>query len=149
MSLPDTIKNIIARSESEGNFETAEYKYADSVYWATFGRRNEWKSHSLDTAEANSNSYIYNYMWGPSEFTALGTLKNYDRVEALSEIKVPTLFIAGEYDEARKPTVNFLSKMVPNSQTVFIPNAGHSSMTDNSKEYNQAIKHFLMKIKKD
>ena len=38
---------------------------------------------------------------GPSEFTVIGSLKTWDVREELHKIKVPTLVINGEYDEAR------------------------------------------------
>ncbi|MEJ0057298.1 MAG: hypothetical protein WDN75_17555 [Bacteroidota bacterium] len=39
-------------------------------------------------------------MWGSTEFNAIGN-KNFDRVNRLHELKLPVLFIAGRYDEAR------------------------------------------------
>ena len=45
------------------------------------------------------------YMWGPSEFVATGKLREYDRIGQLSRLKIPTLFLAGEYDEARPATM--------------------------------------------
>lgn len=142
-SLSDSIQMIIKESEMSGSFDTKEYKYADSVYWATFGRRHPWPKHELDTIEALSNDFIYNYMWGPSEFTALGTLKKYDKHKHLSKIKVPTLFIAGEYDEARESTVRYFQSLVPGSKVAIIDDAGHSSMTDNPDQYLKALKTFI------
>jgi proline iminopeptidase len=43
---------------------------------------------------------VYEYIWGPSEFTVTGSLKNYDRTARLQEIAIPTLFTCGRYDEA-------------------------------------------------
>ncbi len=142
-TLSDSIQIIIKESEESGSFQTNSYKYADSVYWATFGRRHSWPKHELDTVEALSNSFIYNYMWGPSEFTALGTLKNYDNHKNLAKIKVPTLFIAGEYDEARESTVRYFQSLVSGSEVAIIDDAGHSSMTDNPEQYLSALRTFI------
>ncbi|QNL21547.1 proline iminopeptidase-family hydrolase [Hyphobacterium sp. CCMP332] len=145
-SLSDSIQGIISEAEMSENFDTPEYRFADSVYWSKFGRRNPWPLHPLDDGKAESNKFIYKYMWGPSEFTALGTLKNYDNHQNLSRIKIPTLFIAGEFDEARSSTVRYFQSLVPGSEMAIIKNAGHSSMTDNPKQYLKELSPFISKI---
>ena len=82
-------------------------------------------------------------MWGPTEFTATGTLLHYDRVKSLKTITVPTLFITGEFDEARPATVRYFQSLVPNSKFVVIDDAGHGTMHDNKRENIKAIKDFL------
>lgn len=85
-------------------------------------------------------------MWGPSEFTATGTLKNYDRFENLKEIKVPTLFLTGEFDEARPSTVRSFHNQVRGSEFVVIEGAGHGTMHDNRDQNIEAIRSFLNRI---
>src|ERR1700692_4629342 len=43
---------------------------------------------------------VYYTMNGPSEFHVIGTIKNWDRTDRLSEIHVPTLITSGRYDES-------------------------------------------------
>ena len=85
-------------------------------------------------------------MWGPSEFTSIGTLKYYDLSNRLGEIAVPTLFITGEFDEARPTTVKYFQSQVPNSEFVEIKGSGHATMHDNLKDNVKAIRDFLNKI---
>ncbi|GAA5037838.1 proline iminopeptidase [Marivirga lumbricoides] len=143
MQLPDSVQAYIAEAEATNNYNSTAYQYANELYWSQFGLRSEYKRHPLDTVEASGNSFIYNYMWGPSEFTATGTLKNYDNVQALKAVEVPALFVTGEYDEARPATVKRLQKMVPNSKFAIIDDAGHSTARDNSQQYNEVISQFL------
>lgn len=82
-------------------------------------------------------------MWGPTEFTSTGTLINYNRVQSLKTITVPTLFITGEFDEARPTTVKYFQSLVPNSKFVMIEGAGHGTMHDNRSQNISAIKNFL------
>ncbi|MBK6265164.1 proline iminopeptidase-family hydrolase [Marivirga sp. S37H4] len=147
-SLPDSVQSLIAQAEESGNYNTKEYKYADSIYWANFGLRTDYGGHEWDTIPAPSNKFIYNNMWGPSEFTATGILKSYDNKEALKEVKVPVLFVTGEYDEARPQTVKHFQSLVPNSEFKVIEGAGHATMKDNSSQYNQAIHQFLQEVEK-
>jgi len=87
-------------------------------------------------------------MWGPSEFTATGTLINYERVESLGEIQVPTLYVCGENDEARPETVAYFKDKTPGAKLAVIKNAAHITMHDNPEENNRVIREFLDELEK-
>jgi len=142
-SLPDSIQQYIQKGEQTKIYDSPEYLRANTFFAKNFGLRTERGKSVLDTADAKKNSFIYEYMWGPTEFTATGTLLNYDRVESLQTIKVPVLFITGEFDEARPQTVQRFQQMVPGSKFAVIPNAGHSTMHDNREENIKVLKAFL------
>jgi proline iminopeptidase len=82
-------------------------------------------------------------MWGINEFFSTGTLKNYDRTGDLSKIKLPVLYITGEYDAARPATVRYYQSLTPNSRFKQTSNAGHMTMQDNAPEDIRAISEFL------
>ncbi|MDP3393143.1 proline iminopeptidase-family hydrolase [Sediminibacterium sp.] len=145
-TLPDSIQIAIAEAEKTGNFNSAAYTNANTVYAKNFGVRNTRLSSDLDTIMAAGNGFIYNYMWGPTEFTATGTLINYDRISSLPKIKVPALFITGEFDEARPQTVRYFSSLVKNSQFGIIEGAGHGTMHDNKAKNIQLIKDFIATV---
>lgn len=145
-TLPDSIQSAIAVGEKTRDFNSAAYLNANTVYAKNFGVRNTRLKSDLDTTMAASNSFIYNYMWGPTEFTATGTLIKYDRVKKLKHIKVPCLFITGEYDEARPETVRYFSSLVKRSQFGIIEGAGHGTMHDNKIKNIQLIKDFIASV---
>lgn len=145
-TLPESIQIAIAEGEKTGDFNSAAYINANTVYAKNFGVRNSRLTSDLDTIIASSNGFIYNYMWGPTEFTATGTLIKYDRVSSLSKIKVPALFITGEFDEARPQTVRYFSSLVKNSQFGIIEGAGHGTMHDNKVKNIQVIKDFIASV---
>lgn len=142
-TLPDSIQLAIKNGEKTHDYKSAAYENANEVYGKNFGVRKTRLTSDLDTAISKGNDFIYNYMWGPTEFTATGTLINYDRVESLKNIKVPTLFITGEFDEARPITVKYFQSLAPNSKFVMIEGAGHGTMHDNKIQNISAIKTFL------
>lgn len=146
-TLPDSIQLAIKDGEKKQDYESAAYKNANEVFNKNFGVRKVRLTSELDTSTAKGNKFIYNYMWGPTEFTATGTLINYDRVQSLKNIKVPTLFITGEFDEARPTTVKYFQSLVPNSRFVVIESAGHGTMHDNRSQNLSAIKGFLDSLK--
>jgi len=146
--LPDSIQAVINKHSKTGTFESPEFQQAVGVYYQNYLARNLPWSADLDSAFANINQDVYQYMWGPSEFTATGNLKNYERSDKLPEVKVPTLFITGEFDEATPSTVRYFQDLVPNSQLEVISNAAHITMHDNPEENNRVISEFLAELEK-
>jgi len=142
-TLPEEMQAIIENANETGNYGSEEYQKADTYYWGQFGLRTAKNDHPLDTVEVSGNGIIYNYMWGPSEFRCTGTLKDFDRTESLREISVPTLFVTGEYDEARPQTVKYFSELVSDSKFEVVQGAGHSTLHDNQEGYNKILKEFL------
>ncbi len=142
-TLPDSIQLAIKTGEKNHDFESPAYKNANEVFNKNFGVRKTRLTSELDTSTLKGNTFIYNYMWGPTEFTSTGTLINYNRVQSLKTITVPTLFITGEFDEARPTTVKYFQSLVPNSKFVMIEGAGHGTMHDNRSQNISAIKNFL------
>jgi proline iminopeptidase len=142
-TLPPKMQDIIRQANESGDYGSKEYQKADAYYWSQFGLRSAQKDHPLDTIEVSGNRVIYNYMWGPSEFRCTGTLKEFDRTERLSEISVPTLFVTGEYDEARPETVKYFSTLVPDSEFEVVEGAGHSTLHDNQEGYIKILRGFL------
>ncbi len=148
-SLPDSIQQAIRTNEKNKTYDAPEYQRAMRVYYENFlARKLPW-SPDIDSAFANMGKNVYEYMGGPSEFTMPGVLKDYDRTDRLSDIEVPTLFIVGEFDEARPTTVKYYQTLVPNSKYVMIKNAGHMTMQDNPEEDIKAISDFLNEIDKN
>lgn len=145
-TLPEETQEIINEANETGGYNTEDYKKADAYYWSQFGLRSSKNAHPLDTVEVSGNAIIYNYMWGPSEFRCTGTLKDFDRTESLSKIEVPTLFVTGEYDEARPETVEYFSNLTPNSTFKVVEGAGHSTLHDNQEGYNLILSNFLKSI---
>ncbi|MGA7837106.1 MAG: hypothetical protein WB996_04015, partial [Ignavibacteriaceae bacterium] len=109
--------------------------------------KHPWSA-DLDSAFAQTGVNVYLHMDGQSEFTLSGNLKDYDATGKLGNIKVPTLFMGGEYDEARPGTVRYYASLVPGSQVAIIPGAGHITMHDNPETNNKAVRDFLHGIEK-
>lgn len=145
-TLPDSIQTAIRIGEETGEFTSYAYLSADTVFTKNFGLRKERLKGRLDTVDAERNDFIYNHMWGPTEFTAAGTLKDYDNLESLRQVKVPVLFVTGEFDEARPETVRYFQSLVRDSEMVIIKGAGHATMHDNLAQNTTAIRDFMNQI---
>ena len=55
---------------------------------------------------------LYNYMWGPSEFKANGTLKNFDLSDELFKLDLPVLITCGRFDEAHPKSMAKFNKLI-------------------------------------
>jgi proline iminopeptidase len=142
-TLPDTIQKAIRVNEERKTFETPEYKQAIKIYYEKFVARKLPWSPDIDSSFSKMGINVYTYMGGPSEFTMIGPLKDYDRTKRLPEIKIPTLFISGEFDEARPYTVKYYAGLVKGSKFEIIKNAAHMTMQDNAAENLKVINDFL------
>jgi proline iminopeptidase len=86
---------------------------------------------------------VYLTMWGPSEFFATGSLKDYDRAARLKEITVPVLFTAGRYDEATPETTRFYQSQIPGSSLMVFENSAHMAMLEETDRFVQVVRDFL------
>jgi proline iminopeptidase len=145
-TLPEATQKAIRESERQKNYENEAYKEAMKVYYKAYVRRSDKSKSEQDSAAKFFGENVYNFMWGPSEFTATGNLLNYNRLKDLPKITVPTLLTAGEYDEARPSSVRYYTSLIPGAQFKEIPQAAHSTMMDNPKEYIGVLRQFLKKM---
>ena len=145
-TLPAATQKAIRESERLKDYTNEAYKEAMEVYYKAYVRRSDKSKSQQDTAAKFFGENVYNFMWGPSEFTATGNLLNYNRLKDLPKITVPTLLTAGEFDEARPSSVRYYTSLIPGAQFKEIPQAAHSTMMDNPKEYIGVLREFLRKM---
>jgi len=147
-TLPDSVQTVIHKSEAAKTTDSPEYQAAVAQFYALYlARKLPWSA-DIDSSFAQMNAGLYTYMDGPSEFTLTGTLRDYDRSDRLPEISIPTLLIGGQYDEAVPSTVKYYQTLIPRSEQVIVPNAGHLTMQDDSAAYIGAIRDFLRRADK-
>ena len=147
-TLPDPVQQAIRVNEKYKTYDDAAYQSAVQLYYEGFVARNLPRSVDLDSCFAQMGDNVYMYMAGPSEFSITGELKNYERTDRLKEIQVPTLFIAGEFDEARPATVQYYQSLVPGAQFEMIKGAGKLTTQDNPEQSIKVVRDFLEGLEK-
>jgi len=145
-TLPDTIQVVLKNSINNVRQDSSKLTSAVNYYANTFYTRKQPISADVDSTVSQTGLNVYRYMWGNNEFFATGTLKDYDRTDELNKIKVPTLYITGEFDAARPITVKYYQSLTPNSKLVITKNAGHMTMHDNPEEDLKTISNFLVEL---
>jgi len=142
-SLPDDVRATIEKCEANSDFENPDYQSAVMEFYKKHLCRLENWPDCLNRAFEHLNFSIYYYMWGPSEFTVTGVLKDYERTEILKEIQKPVLFTCGRYDEATPETVEFYSKNLPGSEFYIFEDASHNHHLEKPEEFLNLISKFM------
>lgn len=145
-TLPDTLQRAIARHEAAGTFDAPEYQSAVMAFYRLYLSRLEPWSPDIDSTFAEFGTEVYGYMWGPSEFTGVGTLKDYDVTGSLGRLRAPTLLTTGEHDEALPATVRYYASLIPGADVAIIPGAAHLTMQDNPTENIRVVRAFLRRV---
>ncbi len=145
LELPKEMQAAVHAAERSGEFESPAYQAALNAFYAQHVcRLDPWPDcvqRALSPEKMGQDVYLY--MCGPSEFTITGTLKDYERVDRLKEITVPTLFICGRYDEATPAATEYYHRNMPGSQFVVIENASHLSHAERPEAFNRTLRAFL------
>ncbi|TRZ75451.1 MAG: alpha/beta fold hydrolase [Bacteroidetes bacterium] len=142
---PPNIRDTIRKYEENRNFASPSYQNAMMYFYRQHVCRLDPWPNCLNQAMGKFGKDVYEYMWGPSEFTATGTLKYTDLSEQLSRIKVPTLFTCGEFDEATPATTIFYQSKLPGSELYIFQEASHEHHLEKPDEYIQVTRNFLKK----
>jgi proline iminopeptidase len=89
------------------------------------------------------NKSIYVPMQGPSELGASGTLAEWDRVEDLRSIDVPTLVIGGAHDTMDPEHLRDMASRFPQGSYLHCPEGSHLSMYDDQQTYMTGLVEWL------
>lgn len=143
--LPPAVRTALDVHEAAGTIDSPEYAAATDSFYARHVRRLPVTPEPRCEG-VTSNREIYLQMWGPTEFRATGSLRTWSRAEQLRQITVPTLFIAGEYDEAVPATLETFRATMPDARLVVIPEAAHGVLREKSAEYVAAVGAFLRAV---
>lgn len=144
--LPSNIQQILQEHEDAGTTDDPEYQEA----MMTFYRRHvcrldpwpDYVSRSFD----GMGLQVYSTMFGPSEFHATGTLKDWDITHRLSEIDVPTLITSGRYDEATPAIAETTHAHIPISEWVLFEHSSHMPFVEEPDRYHRVLNEFLTRV---
>jgi proline iminopeptidase len=88
---------------------------------------------------------VYHRMWGPSEFTCNGILRDYDRTGRLRDFKLPVLYTCGRHDEASPDTVAFYCSKTPGARLEVFEESSHLAHLEEPGRYLTILRDFLDK----
>lgn len=141
--LPEDVQETLRKHAAAGTFDDPEYVTAGEVFYRRHVCRTDpWPEYFTLTND-NLRAEVYNTMWGPSEFHATGTLRDWDVTDQLGKIAIPTLVTCGRYDEASPALAEMIQRGIPNAQLAVIEDASHMAHGEQNEEYLRVLTAFL------
>lgn len=144
--LPAAVQATLNACEGSAPPPAAQCDAAVEAFYARFWRLRPapaWaiayeKDHGLKLA-AN----LYNAMWGPNEFRATGSLRDYDGEPLLKRIAAPALFLIGDSDEVTEETARRFTRETPGARLHVIADAAHRTQSDQPDAYIDTMGQWL------
>ncbi|MHC1710338.1 MAG: proline iminopeptidase-family hydrolase [Methanomassiliicoccales archaeon] len=124
-ALPEKERSAILECEARGDYTAPAYAEAMNVFYRRHVCRLPVWPENLDRTLQGMGLDVYNTMWGPSEFTLTGNMRDLDVTAFLPELQVPVLYTCGEFDEATPATTRHYSELTPGSLMTVFPGASH------------------------
>lgn len=145
-ALPAEDQDVIARHEAAGHTSCPEYQAALLAYYRRHVCRLKPWPDEVERAFAGAGMPVYETMWGPSEWAATGTLRDFDRADRLEELRLPALFTCGRYDEATPETVEFYRSRLPGARLTVFEHSSHMAHLEERERYLEEVSRFLRMV---
>jgi proline iminopeptidase len=144
--MPAPERELIERLEAEGKMLSPEYEEAMLPFYRRHVcRLDPWPDYVVRSFDRMATT-IYHHMAGPSEFRIIGTLKDWDIMDRLGEIRVPALITCGEYDECRPVHTREVAARIPGSRLEIVPDASHLSFAERPDVFMPLVNGFLADV---
>lgn len=145
-TLPPETRRLLVACDTPGAVPKEACDAATEAFYARYVRLAEPPPEVAAYRAALPRSFspdIYNHLWGRAEFTATGTLKDYDGRPLLKRLDGRrTLFVCGEHDEALPATVADFARTA-RAEFRTVPNAAHVIFNDNPAAYLAILRPWL------
>jgi proline-specific peptidase len=141
--MPAEDRAVIEQCEAAGTTSSERYTTAMTRFYERHVCRLDPWPPEVQEMFAQVNAEVYGHMWGASEFTVTGTLREFDVTADLPSLRLPVLFTCGEFDEARPETVRRHAALVPGARVVEVPGASHLPLLERPEAYWRAVRDFL------
>ena len=144
--MPRDMQDAIKKATESGDYSSPEYQAAEAEYMRQHcaGEVTENDPECLRRPKkAGRESYVVG--WGPNEFTPLGTLKDYDVIDQLGDIKEPALIINGGNDLCTPYVAKFMYDRIPNSEWELFRTCRHMCFVEDNDHYVEVLKKWMNK----
>ncbi len=146
--LPPDVQQTLLRHEAAGTYDNPDYQEAMNVFYGRHVCRAdpmpEYVQRTFDGIDRNPE--VYFCMNGPSEFHVIGTLKDWDNIPRLGEIRVPTLVTSGRHDEATPLIAETVHTGIPGSEWVIFEESSHMAHAEEPERYRTVLDDFLTRV---
>jgi len=147
-ALPRDVQEMLLTHETAGTTGDAAYVEAMLAYYRRHVcRLDPWPDCVTRSVLALlQDSGVYETMNGPSDFHVTGRLRNWDIVDRLSELQLPTLVTSGRHDEATPAIAETIHRGIAGSEWMLFEESSHMAHVEEPTGYLSALNEFLSRI---
>jgi len=92
------------------------------------------------------NPEVYRAVWGPNEWTMLGSVGEWDVRRQLRDLDLPVLITAGEHDLCTRAVLDELQEGIPSARTEVFEGTSHMPYLEDPGAYLSVLTRFLNEI---
>lgn len=141
--LDPATQSAIDRHEAAGTTHSAEYQAAVLTWNETYLCRVRPWPRELIEAFANMGNEIFETMFGPSDFHIVGTIRSWDVFDRLAEITLPTLVVAGRFDECVPEHMRGMHERIAGSRFELFESSAHMPFIEEPQRFDAVMRDFL------
>lgn len=123
--LPEDLQLTLRRHEAAGTADSPEYLQAAQIFYERhICRTQPWPDDLMRSlTNMQEGMAIITAMWGPDAVTLTGSLRDWNMLDCLKQIQVPTLCLNGSYEPVAA-ALPFLEH-IPDARWAVLPNSSH------------------------
>jgi len=147
--LPPEMVAVMQRCEAAGDWRNPEYEAAVTEFYRRhLCRLDPWPDALLRSIRNLDGNAVYDTMNGPNEFIVIGNLRDWNRIDRLSDIRVPTLITVGRFDEIPPTCAQTMQRGIPGSRVVVFEHSGHTAHLEETERYLEVVGDFLREVER-
>ena len=100
----------------------------------------------IGRSEAEADAQTYQTVWGSNELVVNGLARQYNLSPRLSQLRAPTMFMCGRFDEATPEAHAYFASLVPGSKLHVFERSAHHPFATEREESLRVIRDFLKTI---
>lgn len=146
-NLPSSVQEVLRIHEERGHYACPEYQGAVAEFYRRhLCRVSPWPE-CVERTFAGMGGDVYMAMWGPSEFGPVpGALRDWEMIDRLPEIRVPTLVTCGRFDEASPEHMGMLAAGIPGAELAIFEASSHTAFIEETPAYLARLRTFLATV---
>ena len=142
--LPEEYQEAIKTATETGDYSSDIYQRAEEEYMLRHAAGKpdpDGPECLLRKKRTGRESYVVG--WGPNEYTPMGTLKDYDVIDKLKDIKEPCLVINGGNDLCTPYIAKVMYDNIPSSRWELFRECRHMCFVEDNDHYVEVLKEWL------
>jgi proline-specific peptidase len=147
-ALPPDVQDMLVAHETAGTTSDAEYVEAMLAYYRRHVcRLDPWPDCVTRSVLALlQDTGVYETMNGPSDFHVTGRLREWDIIDRLPELQLPTMVTSGRHDEATPAIAETIHHGIAGSEWTIFEESSHMAHVEEPARYLSALNGFLTRV---